>query len=396
MDKRTGTPSDYAARARALAPSIAAAGAGIESQRELPVSLVSELHQAGLFRMLLPSSLGGAELPPAAFVRAIEEIAKLDASAAWCIGQTSICSTIAASLEPKIAADIFCTNPPGVLAWGPPGPSGKAVEIEGGYRISGHWKFASGSRHATWLAAHMPVFDAAGQPAKNSKGAAVEITALFPRGEAEIHDIWHVMGLKGTGSDAYSVSELFVPRVHTVSMFGRNPEERRERGPLYQFTVFQLFGATFGAIALGIASATFDAFVDLAKKKNPAGGTHILRDNAVIQSQVGVAAAHIASSRVFLLHALDDMWNEVAQTGQASVDKRIQLRMASSNATHRAREAVDLAYHAAGGTAIFESNPFERRFRDIHTVSQQVQSHFSVYEAIGQHFLGMPLHPRLI
>jgi alkylation response protein AidB-like acyl-CoA dehydrogenase len=115
----------------------------------------------------------------------------------------------------------------------------------------------------------------------------------------------------------------------------------------------------------------------------------------VIQSQIGLAQSQLVSARVFLLHALDDIW-EGAQAGNITIEQRMQLRMASSHATHLAKQVVDTAYHAAGATAIFESNPFERRFRDVHTVSQQVQAHFSVFEAIGQHYLGLPLHPRLI
>jgi alkylation response protein AidB-like acyl-CoA dehydrogenase len=138
-----------------------------------------------------------------------------------------------------------------------------------------------------------------------------------------------------------------------------------------------------------------DAFVDLAKNKTPYGHKYILRDNAVIQSQIGFAQSQIASSRIFLHHALAEMW-QGAGRGGITIDQRVQLRMASSLGSHQARQVVDTIYHSAGATAIFESNPFERRFRDVHTVSQQVQSHFAVFEAIGQYFVGLPLHPRLI
>jgi alkylation response protein AidB-like acyl-CoA dehydrogenase len=180
-----------------------------------------------------------------------------------------------------------------------------------------------------------------------------------------------------------------------MTAFARNPAERRERGPLYQLTVFQLFPASFASIALGIARTTLDAFVELAKSKRPAGARYILRDNAVIQSQIGLAQSQLASARVFLRHALHEIW-EGAQAGGITIEQRIRLRMASAHATHQAKQVVDTAYHAAGATAIFESNPFERRFRDVHTLSQQVQAHFSVFEAIGQHYLGLPLHPKLI
>jgi alkylation response protein AidB-like acyl-CoA dehydrogenase len=122
----------------------------------------------------------------------------------------------------------------------------------------------------------------------------------------------------------------------------------------------------------------------------------VLRENAVVQSQVGLAQTQLAAARVFLMHALEDIWNEAVSTGAVSLEKRVTMRMAEMNATQTARQVVDTAYHAAGATAIFEANPFERRFRDMHTVSQQVQAHFSVFEVIGKHFLRLSLTSRLI
>ena len=160
--------------------------------------------------------------------------------------------------------------------------------------------------------------------------------------------------------------------------------------------MFQLFGAGFAGIALGIARSALDAFVELAKGKTPMGGKSVLRDNAVVQSQIGQAEAKLAGGRVFLLHALDAMGDSASRPGGITVEQRINLRMAARSRRHNARDVVDAAYHGAGATAVFESNPFERRFRDVHTVSQQVQSHFALYESIGQHFLGLPLHPKFI
>jgi alkylation response protein AidB-like acyl-CoA dehydrogenase len=269
------------------------------------------------------------------------------------------------------------------------------VGAPGGFRITGTWQFASGSRHATWLAAHCPVYEPDGRQRLDNNGMPIEVTLVFPKSSATMIDVWHVMGLKGSGSDSYSATDLFVPASHSMTAFARNPAERRERGALYQLTVFQLFGASFASIALGIARSTLDAFVELAKSKSPAGARYILRDNAVIQSQIGLAESQLTSARVFLRHALHEIW-EGAQAGAITIEQRIRLRMASAHATHQAKQVVDTAYHAAGATAIFESNPFERRFRDLHTLSQQVQAHFSVFEVIGQHYLGLPLHPRLI
>jgi len=392
MDERT--TGDCIANARALAPVIAAAAPRIEAGRELPPDLVDALHEARLFRMLVPRSLGGEEVSPVVFMRTIEEIAKADASTAWCIAQTSVCSTIAKSMKPEIAAEIFKKNPRGVLAWGPTN-NAKAVAETGGFRVTGTWPFASGSRHATWLAAHCLIYEPDGQQRRDADGNPVQKTLVVPRERATIKDVWHVIGLKGTGSDTYVLTDVFVPEDYAIGYHALNPAERRERGPLYSFTIYQLFGSSFPAVALGIARTLLDDFCALAQTKKAMGQTSPLRDNAVVQSQVGVAQSQLAAARVFFFATWEEVW-QAAQSGTLSVDQRVRLRMASIHASQQARQVVETAYLAAGTVAVLESNPFERRFRDMHAVSQQAQSQFAIFEAIGRHFLGLPPNSRLI
>lgn len=392
MDERARV--DCVANARAVAPLIAAAAQRIEADRELPADLVDALHEARLYRMLVPRAYGGEEVSPVDYVQAIEEIAKADASVAWCIGQTSVCSTISKAMKPEVAAEIFKKNPRGVLAWGPTG-SGKALVENGGFRVSGTWPFASGSRQATWLAAHCVVYEPNGEPRRDADGKPIQKTLVLPRETAKIDDVWHVIGLKGTGSDTYTFTDAFVPEQYAIDFHALNPAEWHERGPLYLFTIYQLFGASFPAVALGIARSTLDAFCALAQKKTPTGQTVMLRDNPVIQSQVGVMQSSLAAARAFLLDALAEIWR-AAQSGSFTMDQRVRLRMACINASQQARQVVENAYLAAGATAVFQSNPFERRFRDMHAVSQQAQSQFAIYEAVGRHFLGLPPNSRLI
>jgi indole-3-acetate monooxygenase len=392
MDERTRV--DCIANARALAPVIAAAAPRIEAGRELPPDLVDALHEARLWRMLLPRAYGGDEVSPVDYVQAIEEIAKADASTAWCIGQTSVCSTVSRNMKPEVAEEIFKKNPRGVLAWGPTN-SAKAIAEKGGYRVNGVWPFASGSKHATWLAAHCFIVEPDGQQRRDADGKPVQKTLFVPRERATWQDVWHVMGLKGTGSNTYTLTDVFVPEDYSIDYHALNASGRREHGPLYQFSIYQLFGSSFPAIALGIARAMLDDFCKLAQGKTPMGQTAVMRDNPVIQSQVGVAQSQLAAARTFFIAAWEEIW-QAAQTGATTVDQRVRLRMASSNATHTARQISETVYLAAGATAIFENNAFERRFRDMHAVSQQSQSQFSIYEAIGRHFMGLPHGSRLI
>ena len=378
--------SETLQRARDLAPQVAAAADDIERQRRLPDALVVALHAAGLFRMLLPRSLGGAELDPPTFVQVTEAIARADASAAWVICQTNGCSMTAAYLRADVARTIFGGDPAGVLAWGPPTTS-RAVVEDGGYRLSGTFNFGSGSRHATWLGGQAPIVEIDGTP-RRRHGAPERRTLLFPASRATMHDVWHVIGLRGTGSDSFTVTDVFVPHEHS---FARDdPGERHYQAPLYCFPQGSLYASGFAGVAMGIARSLLDDFLALARDKTPRGYSRPLRESAVTQSRAAQAQARLEAARVYLLSSLQEIWRAVGRTGVLELDQRVAIRLAASYAIQQAREVADFAYHAAGGTAVFTSNAFERRFRDIHTVSQQLQGRDDHFENVGKFLLGLP------
>jgi alkylation response protein AidB-like acyl-CoA dehydrogenase len=393
LSTEQSSTSDCIARAKALAPLIAAHAARTEQEREIAPEVLAALHEARLFRMLIPKSCGGWEADPATFMQAIEELAKADGSTAWCVAQASGCSMAAAYVSPAVARKIFGAAD-AVMAWGPVGPNAKAVAVAGGYRASGAWSFASGLKHAAWLGCHCPVVEPDGSPRLAPDGKPAERTMLIPKTSVRINDIWRVIGLKGTGSDNYAIDDLFVPEDRTFTR--ESAADRRESGPLYRFTTFHLYGTGFAAIALGLARASLDAFVELAATKIPKTKTFVLRDNAVVQSQVAFAEATLASSRAYLLQSLHDAWDTAAAGNNLSLSQRAGLKLAGTYAVHQAKDVVDTVYHAAGATAIFESNPFERRFRDVHTVIQQVQAQFANFEMVGQVLLGLPSPSKLI
>src|SRR5215472_13213847 len=205
---------DYIARARSLGSMLTATADEIEHSRELPGSIVEALIDNGLFRLLQPRSLGGAELDPMTYIRVIEQIASNDASTAWCVEQANGCSMVAAFLDPEVAQEIF-GPPDGIVAWGPVGPA-ELSNAPGGFRLSGTWNFASGSHHASWLGAHVVMRDPDGTPLRRTDGGEILRTLLFPKSSAAMTDIWHVVGLRSTGSDRYSVTDLFIPERHSV------------------------------------------------------------------------------------------------------------------------------------------------------------------------------------
>jgi alkylation response protein AidB-like acyl-CoA dehydrogenase len=289
-----------------------------------------------------------------------------------------------AYVSPAVAREVW-GNPRGVVAWGQ-GPGAKAIRMEGGWRVTGSWTFASGSRHATWLGAMCPTFEADGTPIRHADGKGWDRTFLFPREQARIEDVWQVMGLRGTGSDTYIIQDLFVDDAHSITR--EFEPERREMGPLYSFQAMQLYAAGFASVALGVARAMLDAFINLAKTKSPAWSSEKMRDNQAVQSIIGYSDASWKAARAGLHAVMRTAWDDVGQTGTLSFDQRIQIREASTYAIHVSRDVCHAIFHEAGSTAIFAKYPFERRLRDVNSVSQQTQGRRTHFETVGLYLLG--------
>jgi alkylation response protein AidB-like acyl-CoA dehydrogenase len=372
-------------RAEAVRPAVAAASDEIEATRRLPPELLDALHQARLFRLLLPRSSNGIETDPVTFFHVTEAIAQADASTAWCLGQAGGCAMSAAYLDVPVAQAIFGDDPKAVLAWGP-GPKAKAIECDGGYRVTGAWAFASGGRHASWLGAHCPITQADDSPRLDADGRQAERTMLVRTEDVTWTDIWNTVGLCGTASDQFALNDHFVRSDH--SMTRDFEKERRETGPLYRMSAGNCFQIGFAGVACGIARGALDSFVDTARNKVPFGMRSPLRDNAVIQSGLAQAEVNLRAARAFVLQSMAEIWKDLCAGATISVEQRVTIRMASTNAIAKAREAVDFAYHAAGATAIFENHPLERRFRDMHTVTQQLQARSSHFETVGAWMMG--------
>ena len=377
---------DWIARAKHLVPVIDAAADRIEAERRVPPEVMSALHDAELFRMCLPRSLGGGEADPLTVMQALEAIAAVDASTAWCLGQALGCSRSAAFVDPGVAQEVF-GSPDAVLAWGPPNGSAKAIAADGGYRVTGKWKFVSGIRNANWLGPNCLICEPDGAPRLDPDGKPVQRTMLLPVSSATITDVWQVIGLRGTGSDNFAVTDVFVPEPFS---FGRDSAaDRRESGPLYRLALTTFFGMAFAGVALGLARSTLDAFIRLAAEKVPSYSPTVLRENPAVQRQVAQAEANLGSSRSYLIDMIKATWDSGHPPDAWPLDRRARLRLACTHAVMQSRDTVAFAYQAAGSTAIFEENPFERRFRDMNTVAQQAQGQPVNFEHAGMALLGI-------
>lgn len=356
----------------------------IERDKRLPPAVLDALHGQALFRMLLPKPFGGEEATPTDFMAAIEALARYDASTAWCVCQANGCAMTAAYVAPEAAQRIWGDDARAVVAWGP--GKAEAQAVDGGYRLTASLMYASGGRHATWLGAHSIVKDASGETVLGPNGKPDVRTFLMPADTIEMRDVWDVIGLRGTASDAYEIKDVFVPAAY--STLRDDDRARVYDTPLFQYPAMSHFAVGFASVALGVAQGFLADFLQFAQTKTPRLAKSSVAKSPVAQAETAEAAARIMSSRAFLHQEAEAVWAETVAAGALSIPGRARLRLASTFAIHEAKTALDALYDLAGADAIFAEKPFERRFRDLHTVTQQLQGRRTHLQSVGAWMMG--------
>jgi alkylation response protein AidB-like acyl-CoA dehydrogenase len=378
------SPASLIETARAFAPQIREQYDRIENERRLPPALAKAIAEAGLFRLMIPKALGGLEVDVETGIRVFEEMSRLDGSVGWCtmIGATG--GLVSAYLPDKVAQEIYGSDPH-VVTGGALAPTGKAVVVDGGYRVTGRWQFNSGCQHCTWLMGTCVVVEN-GTPRRFPNGQPVTTMLIFPAKEAEILDTWSVLGLRGSGSHDIAVSNLFVPEGRVASLLYDTPHHA---GPLYRFPMFGLLALSVASVGLGMARGAIDSFVEIAKGKSLAGIPRRVCEREVVQMQVAQAEASLRAGRAFLYETLQTVWKEVLAKVEISVHQRALLRLAATHAATSAAHAIDLVYHAAGTSSIWANSPLQRHFRDVHVLTQHAVLSAPVYELAGRVFFGL-------
>lgn len=372
-------------RARALQPLLDAHGAEMDRRREVTPEVVEGLVQADMLRLLLPKSLGGQEMQLVEYARTIEALGYADASVGWFINQSNVSSSTSAAAMPHETALAMWGTPDVGLAWGARHNRSKAIKVDGGYRLTGTWSFASGGRHTTWLGAHSAVQNPDGTPLIRY-GKPDDRSFVFLRTEAKIIDDWQVLGLRGTGSDTYVVEDLFVPDERAPARDAL--EERREKGPLYTIMSTLLYATGFCSVTLGVGRRMFETYVELARGKHSRASPNAMAINNAIQREIGQLEARLSAARAFLHEAAGAAY-EAAAAGKLDLDGRIRLRLATTYGMNEATDVSIASYRASGTTAIMNSAPFERRFRDAMSASQHLQAMMPHIEMVGRHIIGV-------
>jgi alkylation response protein AidB-like acyl-CoA dehydrogenase len=371
--------------ARDFGPLIRSYADEIEATRELPRPLFEALAAAGLFHLALPRTLGCPEIDLPTYVQVIEAIATADASTAWVMNQGSIFATYAARMPSDVARAIWVDTPRGVVS-NTPAATAEAVVVPGGYRVTGRQGFSTGCRHAAWHAPHAQVIEH-GKPRLLPNGKLETRYLFVPVAEAERLDTWHVRGLRGTGTHEFAVHDVFVPAERSVLAVDAPV---LETGPLYQIPRTLLFASGDAAVALGAARNCLNIFYELAGVKTPRAMPGLLRDQSMVQNEVGHAEADIRAVRAFLMEAVQEVWAAVT-AGILTMEQRATLRIATTHTIRQAIKVVDAIYTAAGATAIYDGHLLQRIFQDMHVISQHAQSRLAHYELVGRYWLGLPV-----
>jgi alkylation response protein AidB-like acyl-CoA dehydrogenase len=369
--------------ARRFRPRIRAEADRVEAERRLPADLAADLADAGFFRISQPEVYGGLDLTPMESIAVFEELARADASVAWCVWNGNAFWTVAQMPE-TAAREVFADR--NVILATSTQPRGRADAVEGGYRVSGRWSLVSGCQIADWIQLTCIVHED-GTPRLTPAGVPQQRFMFSRAADCEIVDTWTAGGLRGTGSHDVVVRDLFVPERH--ASFFLDPVVLP--GARYRFPSWSREIPGCGAIALGIARTAIDTLVELGGVKRPERSAQTLSEDRGAQGRLAQAEALVQAARLFLYDALAELWEHVLAEGEATVEGRTRVRLAAWHAVTSAVQAVDLVYLTGGASSLYTSSPLERAFRDVHAITQHISVQPRVAEAAGQVLFGLEL-----
>lgn len=361
----------------------------IEQERRLPLELVDMLKQAGLFRMTMPKAWGGAELDPICQLKVIETLSETNASVGWCVMIGGDNGYFSSFLNQNVARNMY--KDINAVTGSALSQTGRAVKVDGGYRVSGRWPFSSGCQHSSWLIGGCKVYD--GDTLQLRPGGIPETRQVFlPAAEVTILDTWHTLGLRGSGSHDFTIENYFVPEEQTFSFQDLkvyNPS------PLYRFPMAFMFN--FAAVPIGTAQAAMNAIIDAAEKPSrqvTLEGRFVpvrqLREESFVQDAVGRASAMIGAAKAYLYHVVEDIWQTIQAGHAPSPIQAAQFQSMNVQVFGMCLDAVQLLFKARGGSSVYSGSVLETCLRDMQTMDQHVMSSMRAYAQSGRILLGLP------
>ncbi len=373
----------------ALVPLIVASREDIEKERRLPLTVVEALKQAGAFRMTMPREWGGAEIDPLSQLRIVEMLSAADASVGWCVMIGCDSGYLSGFLDQRVAREMYpdldIVTACSLL------PRGRAVKVEGGYRVSGHWPFGSGCQHSDWIIGGCLVYDGE-QPRLRVSGVPETRQCYMPANQVSILDTWYTTGLRGSGSCDFAVEDFFVPDERT---FSYQDLTFHRAGSLYRFPLNILF--KFAGVPLGVARTALETLIEAGPKPSRItalagqGSTpRTLRDEEFVQDAVGRASAMIGAARAYAFAVIGELWETLEAGREIAPRQWAEIQTVHTQVFGMCTEAVELLFKARGGSAVYTGNLLDHCLRDMLTMNQHVLNSLRTYGMGGRVLLGLP------
>ena len=369
----------------------------IEREQRLPKALVEQFHAAGFYSLVIPRALGGLQADPLTYLRVVELLSEGAGSVGWNLANNSIGQLVTLGLPDEGVREIYAAGADTVIAGTAVQGGGQAVPVDGGYRVTGRWRFGSGCQESSWMLGSFQILDG-DQPRRSPDGASAYWRGVFARSEAHVVEgSWDVSGLRGTGSFDWTVEDVFLPARRAMVHAGVPLDNQWSRWPgiSYALPTQAWVGPHHSAVITGIARAGIDALIDLAGGKTPRGRTGLLCENPQVQDAVGRADAILNAGCVYRSAMIAELWNTVAAGDETTREQRARCRLAAAYAADSARSAMDLMYRHGGSTSFERESRLAECWRDLHVVGQTVTIAPEWYPIGGRVYLGLDPGPRL-
>jgi 3-hydroxy-9,10-secoandrosta-1,3,5(10)-triene-9,17-dione monooxygenase len=365
--RSTPTEADLLERARKLTPVLRERAQRTEENRALLPETLQDFIDAGFYRILQPAKYGGYEMPPMTLFKVVMELAKGCPSSAWCLCLITVHNWEVALLDPRMAEDLWGRDPD-ARASSSYAPFGQVTPVDGGYRLSGRWSWSSGSDHCSWviLGGIVPrAADVAGPP---------DVRAfLVPRPDYAVADVWHVLGLKGTGSNDIIVEDAFVPEHRTHQFFHSfmmtDPGRAAFTSRNYKYPFGVIFAYSLSIVTIGMADGALEAFREDMKVRLGAYDGAKAMEDPFVRHRLAEAEAMIRGLHARLEANFAEMDALIDAGAEFPLDLRVKNKWDAQWIAKEAMKAVELLFKASGARGLKLDNPMQRFFRDAHAAS---------------------------
>ena len=376
-------------RARALVPRLRERASRTEELRRLPPETERDLHDAGLFRIVQPKRVGGAELDYVALIDCADVLAQGDASVAWNFGNLASHHWMLGMFDRRAQDAVWSRDPDALIASSFIFPSGRASRVDGGYRLRGHWPFSSGVGSSDWNML-------GGVVSSDDEADGIEYRIfLLHKNDYKVTDTWNASGLRGTGSNDVAVGDAFVPDTMTVAVGelagGPTPGSTDNPNRLYALPVFSLFPYVLSGAALANAQACLDDYVDITRNRASTYNRARLGDFQSTQIKIAEASAKIDAARLIMRTRCIEAMAEARADRVPDIAAKTRLRRDGAYSVNLCTEAVSLLSSASGARGLFTTGALQRQFRDAHAINSHLAFNF---DAAGTNYgrvaLGLP------